>query len=414
MDFTDSDSKQFFDEVFDDAKDFDNMLLDMPLIAEETHHHEDPNDENFEFEMKREIQTMKHGQLKSLLKGDPRINHSDDEEGLCDVGDETYNGDHSSVPKPSMKTRTIRDINSKNDNNRILSPIRENEGLNDSHEYESKNYINVSEDGKYLAKSYQNEKDWKKLDEVELIESRVRDKNFGKQLKSRNNHKISAKTFKMKSHILLPPKVTCVKNEEAARVSMAKKESEEQKISNDTGDQSPVFEVCKQNKETKETVVEFSQAIEDFSKGLIDHDNLSNNSSKDVRDPILGNTDNESFFGRRKTRQNMNSLIEKDENLLESSYMDCVHSNYSIGDDIRTSNISETTKNINNSFDDDISNRHEEIEASIESLELKASLLVNNDDQVLEQCQQKVKEYFDKCMDGETANDDEVKNYIFN
>lgn len=60
-----------------------------------------------------------------------------------------------------MKARTIRDINTKNDTKRMLSPIRENDCLNDSHEYVLKNDININSDDKFLAKSYQNDKDWK-------------------------------------------------------------------------------------------------------------------------------------------------------------------------------------------------------------------------------------------------------------
>jgi hypothetical protein len=79
---TNSDSKKFFDEVFDDPKDFDKMLLDMPLITEEGQNHEYHHDANFEFEIKREIQTMSHGQLNKLIPLDHKgFNHSDDEEG---------------------------------------------------------------------------------------------------------------------------------------------------------------------------------------------------------------------------------------------------------------------------------------------------------------------------------------------
>ena len=118
INITDHDSKQFFDEVFDDPQDLDSMLLDMPLITEAKMNDEEPHEEDNEFDIKREIQTMKEGDMKKLLVNNVRYNPSDDEEGLCDVGDESNSGDHSSVPKPSMKARTIRDINSQNGTNR--------------------------------------------------------------------------------------------------------------------------------------------------------------------------------------------------------------------------------------------------------------------------------------------------------
>lgn len=417
---TDSDSKKFFDEVFDDAKDLETILLDMPLIAEEGHHIGDYHDDDCELEIKREIQTMRHSELKTLLPKDFRnFNPSDDEEGSCDVGDETSNDDHSSVPKPSMKTRTIRDINSKNDNRRFLSPIRENEALNDSHEFIVENNINISDDDQMLAKSYQNQKDWKKLEEMEKYQESLKEKNLGQKLKNRNKKRISAKTFKMKSHILLPSKLQETIEETKKRESQGKRESpqkekhehEENKIDRyDSGELSPPFDV------SKEVVMEFSQAIEDFNMDLIDQADRIVHTEEDADQPILIHARSEKHFDRRLFRHNINSVIERDHNLLEDLGRERGHSNYSIGDDIRTSHerseVSSTTKNINVSFDEDTSNRREEIEASIESLELKASMLLNDDDQMLKLCQAKVKEYFEKCMENENTSDEEVKKYI--
>lgn len=388
---TDSDSKKFFDEVFDDAKDLETILLDMPLIAEEGQHIGDYHDDDCELEIKREIQTMRHSELKTLLPKDFRnFNPSDDEEGSCDVGDETSNDDHSSVPKPSMKTRTIRDINSKNDNRRFLSPIRENEALNDSHEFIVENNINISDDDQMLAKSYQNQKDWKKLEEMEKYQESLKEKNLGQKLKNRNKKRISAKTFKMKSHILLPSKLQETIEETKKRESQGKRESpqkekqehEENKIDRyDSGELSPPFDV------SKEIVMEFSQAIEDFNMDLINQADRIVHTEEDADQPILIHTRSEKHFDRRLFRHNINSVIERDHNLLEDLGRERGHSNYSIGDDIRTSHerseVSSTTKNINVSFDEDTSNRREEIEASIESLELKASMLLNDDDQML-------------------------------
>lgn len=143
-----------------------------------------------------------------------------------------------------MRTRTIRDINSKNDTKRLLSPIRENEGLNDSHEFVVENNIHLSEDDKFLAKSYQNEKDWKKLDEVEKIESNIEHKNFGQKLKSRNKQKINAKTFKMKSHILLPSKLLSARAGEEMKLDLGIDQKEKNKDRNfDSGELSPPFEI---------------------------------------------------------------------------------------------------------------------------------------------------------------------------
>jgi Fe2+ transport system protein B len=157
--------------------------------------------------------------------------------------------------------------------------------------------------------------------------------------------------------------------------------------------------------------------MEDFNKDLINQDKKSLSSGKDPGSPMLCHTKSDKFFNRKNIRHNINSVIEKDENLLDDLTRDRVSSNYSIGgDDIRTSNerseVSETTKNINASYDEDNSNRREEIEASIESLELKASMLVQDDEQVLKLCQDKVKEYFEKCMENENTSDEEVKKYI--
>jgi hypothetical protein len=82
INITDSDSKQFFDEVFNDPQDLDNMLLDMPLIEEEKLQYDGQHEEDNEFDIKREIQTMKEGKIRRLLLKEPRhYNPSDDEEG---------------------------------------------------------------------------------------------------------------------------------------------------------------------------------------------------------------------------------------------------------------------------------------------------------------------------------------------
>lgn len=319
-----------------------------------------------------------------------------------------------------MKTRTIRDINSNNDNKRFLSPIRENEALNDSHEFIFENNINISDDDQMLAKSYQNQKDWKKLDEMEKYQESLKEKTLGQKLKTRNKKRISAKTFKMKSHILLPSKLQETKDEGKKRESQGKRESpqkekqqefEEAKINKqDPGELSPPFDI------SKEVVMEFSKAIEDFNMNLIDQANRNTNFEEEADEPVIIHTRSEKHFDRRHFRHNINSVIERDHNLLEDIGRERGNSNYSIGDDIRTSHerseVSSTTKNINVSFDEDASNRREEIEAAIESLELKASMLLNDDDQMLQLCQAKVKEYFEKCMENENTSDEGLKKYI--
>jgi hypothetical protein len=84
IDITDSDSKQFFDEVFDDPLDLEGILFDVVLIAEARLNDEDQNEEDNEHDIKREIQKMKQGELKlkMLLTRDTRnFNPTDDEEG---------------------------------------------------------------------------------------------------------------------------------------------------------------------------------------------------------------------------------------------------------------------------------------------------------------------------------------------
>jgi len=79
---TDSDSKRFFEEVYDGHNDLDKILLDMPNINEEAEHHNELHEEDLHIEIKREIQTMRHAELKSILPRELRIlNISDDEEG---------------------------------------------------------------------------------------------------------------------------------------------------------------------------------------------------------------------------------------------------------------------------------------------------------------------------------------------
>ena len=57
-----------------------------------------------------------------------------------------------------------------------MSPIRENEGLNDSHEFVIEHNININMDQQLLAKSCQTQKDWKKLDEFERMQEKLKDK----------------------------------------------------------------------------------------------------------------------------------------------------------------------------------------------------------------------------------------------
>lgn len=153
LDITDSDSKKFFEEVFDDDNGVDKLLLDMPLMVEDSNNIDEAPD-CFLSEIKREIQTMRQTEIDDLLtKEIKNFNSSDDEDVLCDVGNETNSDDHSSVPKLSMKMRTIKDINKKVDNKDHLSPIRENEGLNDSHEFIIQNNIKINVEEQLFAKS---------------------------------------------------------------------------------------------------------------------------------------------------------------------------------------------------------------------------------------------------------------------
>ena len=161
--------------------------------------------------------------------------------------------------------------------------------------------------------------------------------------------------------------------------------------------------------------MEFSKAIEDFNKDLIDDE--KQNDSDNENDDLIFHTRSDLITERRCFRNNMNSVIEKEDLLLDShTYRERGYSNYSIGDEILTNNerseVSETTKNINGSFDDDQSNRREEIEASIESLELKAICLLNNDENILKLCQDKMKDFFEKCMKDESTSDEDLKKYI--
>lgn len=137
----------------------------MPHIDEQEEHFEDMQEDDFEFEVKREIQNWSQQELKHKMNtkdtNNRFVNASDDEEGAWDVGDENAVGDHTSVPKPSVKTRTIKDLNSSTKSRGLLSPIRENEGLNDSHEFQIINSIHVPSQDQLLAKSYQTQKDWK-------------------------------------------------------------------------------------------------------------------------------------------------------------------------------------------------------------------------------------------------------------
>lgn len=92
------------------------------------------------------------------------------------------------------------------------------------------------------------------------------------------------------------------------------------------------------------------------------------------------------FVERTFNKHEINSLITRDHNSLDLClYKD--YSKYSIGGGIREHNEvsehSETTKNINTSMDEDVNNRREEIEASIESLEFKALLILNDDSNLL-------------------------------
>lgn len=316
-----------------------------------------------------------------------------------------------------MKTRTIRDINSKNSDKHNLSPIRENEFLNDSHEFIVQNTIYLGEDDKYLAKSYNTQKDWQKLDEIEKLESKIKDKTMASKLSSRNKKKFSAKSFKMKSHILLPGKLLETQEEEERRREIQELK-ELEKLDDPfipnavpSGEGGSPF-----GHAPVETVMEFSKAIEDFNKDLLKEERHDHPHYEEAEQPLLFHTNSDVVFNRKNFRHNINSVIERDMNLFEDTGRVRVHSNYSIGDDIRTSNerseISETTKNINTSFDDDKSNRKEEIEAAIESLEFKALTLLNDDDMMLDLCKAKVKEYFEKCMEDEKTSDEDLKRYI--
>ncbi|CAI2369880.1 unnamed protein product [Moneuplotes crassus] len=408
---TATESKNFFDEVIDDAGDLDMMLHELPNIEEEGDHLDDP-EEDEEFEIRKELQAMKAKELRIDLKTESKIiNQSDDEEGLCEVGDETPNGFHNSIPKASMKTRTIGDITTKNNPKRMLSPIRENDCLNDSHEYVYKNNIKINSDDKFLAKSYQNEKDWQKLQELEKNQQNEESSCVVK-LKSRNQTKITSKTFKMKSHILLPSKLLSRKEEqkkENIRLSEGVNTRETQKP--EKGDFTPPFEI---SKERSDNSLEFSKAIEDFNKDLIENEQENENNGFDQNIRFL--TESDLSVDRRDIKHSMNSLIEEDDLLLDTDiYRARNRSNYSIGDDLRHSHerseVSDTTKNINASFDGDQTNRREEIEASIESLELKAISLLN-DENKLKLCEKKMKEFFEKCMEDEGTSDEELKMYI--
>ena len=240
----------------------------------------------------------------------------------------------------------------------------------------------------------------------------------------------------MKSHLLLPHKLNDTKEKKFKRI--VKEEAKEEIIkaslrpdsinslpnnsSDEKGACSPVFDI---SQDTKNNYVEFSKVIEEFNKDLIEREDGSISSDDDKKNSLIVKQDDTLMLPKRKDisksrlclRMNTNSVIEIDDSLLDLT-KDPTKSNYSIGNEIRSSRdkdeFSDTTKNINASYDDDISNRREEIEASIESLEFKATMILNNDENLFKQCQEKVKEYFEICMDNEHTSDEEVKTHINN
>ena len=187
----------------------------------------------------------------------------------------------------------------------------------------------------------------------------------------------------MKSHILLPSKLEEQKAEEIKRSN--EKPNIKSKV------EILPFEVWKKPEILKGSKMELSKVL-----NIMNRENKSISTYSDVRPLMLVHTKSETNF-RRNYRANINSVIEKD-NYLFDLLLDWGDGT-SNGEDFRNSNEksdqSETTKNINASFDEDSINRREEIEASIESLELKALMLLNNDEEILQQCQEKVKMHFE-------------------
>lgn len=188
----------------------------------------------------------------------------------------------------------------------------------------------------------------------------------------------------MKSHILLPSKIGESKAEET------KFSDEIEKLKTD--EELIPFEVCKKIDKSKGSTAGLTNVLEIMNREI-----KSISTHSEHRPLILVQTKSETNFYRKNFRANINSVIEKDNYLLDL-YLDGgdVNSN---GGELANSNErsdqSETTKNINASFDEDSMNRREEIEASIESLELKALMLLNNDEEILKIWQEKVKNHFE-------------------
>lgn len=176
----------------------------------------------------------------------------------------------------------------------------------------------------------------------------------------------------MKSHILLPSKI-------------GESKAEETKISDDktnfrTEEDSSPFEVCKKIEGNKGSTMNLAKVLDTITR-----ETKSISTYSEIRPPMLTQTKSETNFLRNNFRANINSVIEKDNYLLDL-FLDGgdVNSNGEFANSNERSDQSETTKNINASFDEDSINRREEIEASIESLELKALFLLNNDEEVLQ------------------------------
>lgn len=217
---TDSDSKKFFEAVYDHRNDHDNDLLYMPLIAEEVRNTEEHFD-GFEAEIKNEIQSLKKNGLRDLSFKDIRnLNISEDEEGFCDVGDENTNNEHTSLPKISMKAKTIKDIYSHSDSTPQLHPIKENKSIFESY---------------CSAGSGNTVKDVDFTEPFEFLDYTSTHKNteYEEAQQLRFNYKsLSVESFRMRSHILLPSKL------HEQRVEEAKRQLEDQDKENCLGESS--------------------------------------------------------------------------------------------------------------------------------------------------------------------------------
>lgn len=246
-----------------------------------------------------------------------------------------------------MPTRTINDINTKTDTQRLLSPIREYDALNDSHDYIIQNRINITIEQNILARSLQTQKDWKNLDEFAKVQNEIKEKCVIKKSNTRNK-KFSTKSFKMQSHILLPSKLLEGRLEaKKIAADKGKEDSKEKPVKKQKkGHETVPFKISKDKQGKNKITMEFSTMIEKMNKEESDAEGKSLSSYDDADQAMTFKANSKVFSDRKMIRCNINSVIEMDKNLFDINF-DRGECN-SNGDDPHTSNepseFTETTK----------------------------------------------------------------------